>query len=136
MKNIVFVLSFLLVSVALCGDVNKAADWLSGHVNTSSKRKCAKYVADALEQGGFVFTRQSSAFMYHTNKVLLHLGFKIIDKPARPLKGDIYVQLATKTHKDGHIALYDGKNWLSDFRQKTDNVYKSDAGEKVYYRYK
>ena len=134
MKNIVL-LSFLLVSVALCGDVNKAADWLSSHVNQKSTGYCAKYVADALQHGGFTFTRQGSAYMYHTNKVLLHLGFQIIAKPARPLKGDIYVQLATKTHKHGHIALYDGKNWLSDFRQKTDNVYTKDAGEKVYYRY-
>ena len=136
MKNIVIALSFLLVSVSLCGDINKAADWLSNHVNPKTTYKCASYVASALENGGFVFTRQNSAYMYHTNNVLKNLGFTVIPRPSLPLKGDMYVQLATNSHPDGHIALHDGKNWLSDFRQQTDNVYVSDAGEKFYYRYK
>ena len=39
--------------------------------------------------GGFSFTRQKSAYMYHTNDILLDLGFDEISKGS-PKKGDIY----------------------------------------------
>ena len=137
MKNYVFVLlSLLLLSVTLCGDVYAAADYISSHVESTSQGKCAKYVANGLQYGGgFTFTRQSYAYMYHTEGVLKNLGFNVIDRPSTPLKGDMYVQLATSSHTAGHIAMYDGSNWCSDFRQKSDQVYSSDAGERVYYRY-
>ena len=129
------VISILLLSVAFCVDINAAATYVGQNAQAKSTGYCAKYVANALEAGGFKFTRQSYAYQYHTNNVLKNLGFKVISRPSTPLKGDMYVQLATTTHKYGHIAMYDGRNWCSDFRQNSDQVYSSDAGERIYYRY-
>ena len=137
MKNYVFILaSLLLFSITLCGDVNAAADYISSHAGAKTQRKCAHFVADGLQYGGgFVFERQNSAYQYHTNGILTKLGFTEIDRPSSPLKGDMYVQMNTPSHKDGHIAMYDGRNWCSDFRQNSDQIYSSDAGERYYYRY-
>ena len=72
--------------------------------------------------------------MYHTNDILLDLGFDEIPKGS-PKKGDIYVEDKTYTHPHGHIAIYDGYNWVSDFVQKTDKVHSNDQGINYYYRY-
>ena len=137
MKNYVFILvSFLLLSITLCGDINAAADYVSSHAGAQSQHRCAEFVANALQYGGgFVFDRQRSAYMYHTNGILSKLGFTEIDRPSSPLKGDVYVQMNTASHGDGHMAMYDGRNWCSDFRQNSDQIYRSDAGERHYYRY-
>ena len=116
-------------------DVEKAADYARSHAQSKSIGQCAKYVADALiNGGGFSFSRQSSAYMYHTNGVLSNLGFNQISNGS-PQKGDIYVEDRTNTHPHGHIAIYDGNNWVSDFIQKTDTVHSSDRGTNYYYRY-
>ena len=116
-------------------DVEDAADYARNHAESKSKGQCAKYVADALMYGGgFSFTRQKSAYMYHTNGILFDLGFDEISKGS-PRKGDIYVEDRTNTHPNGHIAIYDGYNWVSDFVQKTDRVHINDQGTNYYYRY-
>ena len=116
------------------GDAQKAADYARNHAGSSSKGQCAKYVADALiNGGGFSFTRQSSAYMYHTNRILSDIGFKQISK-GTPKKGDIYVEDRTSSHVHGHIAIYDGSNWVSDFIQKTDRVHFTYPGTNYYYR--
>ena len=136
MKSHIFILSsFLLLSVALCADVYAAADYISSHACATTQHACATYVANGLKAGGFVFTTQAYAYEYHTNGILAKLGFNVIDRPSTPLKGDMYVQMGTNTHSAGHIAMYDGSNWCSDFRQNSDQVYSSDAGERIYYRY-
>ena len=112
-----------------------AADYATKNAKEKSVGLCAKYVANALiNKGNFTFDRQPSAYMYHTKGILTGLGFQEI-QGGNPMKGDIYVQEGTKTHPDGHIAIYNGSNWISDFKQKTDNVYQKDAGAKHYYRY-
>ena len=115
-------------------DAQKAADYSKEKAQKKSTGYCARYVANALEHGGFTFTRQSSAYMYHTNGTLTKMGFNSIS--GGPFqKGDIYVEDKTKTHPDGHIAIYDGSNWISDFVQKSSCVHSNDPGTNYYYRY-
>ena len=116
-------------------NIDSAVEYLISHSHPYSTKYCAKYVADALNAGNLQFNRQPSAYLYHTNGTLLNLGFKQISKPINPQKGDIYVQNKTKSHIHGHIAMYSGQQWISDFRQNSDQVYSSDAGEIYYYRY-
>ena len=115
-------------------DAQKAADYARQNAQQKSTGYCARYVANALEYGGFKFTRQSSAYMYRSNNTLTDMGFKSIS--GGPFqKGDIYVEDKTSTHPDGHIAIYDGNNWVSDFVQKTSCVHSKDPGKNYYYRY-
>ncbi len=115
------------------GDAEKAADYATNHAESKSVGYCARYVANALQNAGFSFTRQSSAYMYHTNGTLSAMGFSQISGGS-PQKGDIYVEDRTDTHPDGHIAIYNGRNWVSDFIQKSDHVHRTDSGTNYYYR--
>ena len=72
--------------------------------------------------------------MYHSNNILVNMGFKEIGK-GTPKTGDIYVQENTKSHSHDQIVMYTGNHWVSDFIQKSDQVYRSDAGIIHYYRY-
>lgn len=49
-------------------------------------------------------------------------GFTQLDGDARknytPQKGDVIIYPAWQTHTSGHMEMYDGKQWVSDFMQK------------------
>ena len=115
-------------------DAKKAADYARNNANKKSVGYCARYVANVLQNAGFSFTRQPSAYMYHTKGILTQMGFKSI-QGGNPQKGDVYVEEATSTHPDGHIAIYDGNNWVSDFIQNSDHVHRTGGGTNHYYRY-
>ena len=51
-------------------NIQDSVEYLINNVKDSqSKGACAKYVANALEHGGFNFQRQNSAYMYHSNNI-------------------------------------------------------------------
>ena len=115
-------------------DPKKAADYARRNAKQKTTGYCARYVANALQNEGFTFNRQDSAYKYHTNGILNGMGFKQINGGS-PQKGDIYVEDKTSTHPDGHIAIYDGSNWVSDFVQNSDHVHRTGGGTNYYYRY-
>ena len=131
MKSLILI---SLIAFSLTVDLNKAVQHLVSHAHKKSKHMCAAYVAAALKAGGFKFTNQASAYMYHSNGIMKKIGFKQIPR-GKPKKGDVYVQDRTKSHVHGHMAMYSGKQWVSDFFQNSDQVYSSDAGKRYYYRY-
>ena len=47
----------------------------------------------------------------------------------KPQKGDVVVFQAIEGHKDGHVAMFDGKQWISDFKQ--DSIYAATDYQKV-----
>ena len=105
--------------------------------------KCAKYVNNALKAGGINIDKHKNtkvingkrvdpkyASAYRYGGYLEKEGFKPIenyehkdgDKYGKPKnyiekKGDIVVFDKTEKHPDGHMAMYDGKEWKSDFNQ-------------------
>lgn len=63
---------------------------------------------------------------------LINIGYKEISADFNhPIKGDIYIINKTKKHKYGHIAGYDGNQWISDFKQRSQVIY----CDNVIYRY-
>jgi type VI secretion system secreted protein VgrG len=81
--------------------------------------KCATYVRQALESGGLdMSARPVSAKDY--GPYLDGKGFKKQAlKDYKPKKGDIVViQNYKGGDTNGHIAMYDGKQWVSDFKQR------------------
>ena len=125
-----------IIATIYCGDINKAVSHLVSHAKSKSVGLCAKYVADALQAGGFKFTRQGSAYMYRTNGVLKKIGYREISKPSSFQKGDITVTDRNSAHPHGHIAMYSGSQWISDFRQNSEFVYRSSQPKVHYFRYK
>ena len=129
-----FIILCIIVTI-YCGDINKAVDHLIKHAKSKSVHLCAKYVADALAAGGFKFTRQGSAYQYRTNGILTKIGYKEISKPSSFQKGDITVTDRNSAHPHGHIAMWSGSNWISDFKQRSEFVYSSSQPKVHYFRY-
>jgi len=132
MKKIFLLCLFVFIESV---DINKAVDHLVSHARSKSVGLCAKYVADALEAGGFKFTRQPSAYLYRTKGILTGMGYREIGKQSSYAKGDITVTDKNGAHEDGHIAMWSGHNWISDFVQKSEFVYSNNQPPVYYYRY-
>jgi hypothetical protein len=46
--------------------------------------------------------------------------------------GDIAVFAKTETHPHGHIQIYGGSQWISDYKQNRFQPYRSDVSYKIY----
>lgn len=118
--------------------VVNAATYASAHAKRRSIGYCARYVANALQASGFKFQRQPSAYMYHTNGILSQMGFKLVHRGIKgfsPQIGDVCVINRFPGHQHGHICIYNGKQWISDFRQRSATPYYAGApGGAWYYR--
>lgn len=118
-------------------DVDKAAAFLDRHAQGASTHKCATFVRRALEAGGF----DSSGHPVDAKDYgpfLLSKGYHQVDRSEAysPRKGDVVVLQPTKTSStSGHVTMYDGKQWVSDFRQKDfwgGPAYRDHAAYAVY----
>ena len=116
-------------------DMDAAVNHLVSHAHKTSTHYCAAYVASALKAGGFKFQNQASAYMYRSNGILVSIGYKEISKPSSFQKGDITVTDRNSAHVHGHIAMWSGKQWISDFFQNSEYVYGSNQPPVYYYRY-
>ena len=100
-----------------------AADYATEHAHPKSTHYCARYVANSLEAAGYKFQRNGMAYQYVTNGTLQKMGFSQVDMNQQPQKGDISViGPRTKGHA-GHISIFNGKNWVSDFIQRNESPY-------------
>jgi hypothetical protein len=103
-------------------DADKFATHLTKHAGKHSQSSCAKFVRLALEAGG-VNTKGHPVPAKLYGPTLMRNGFHSItvDTPETFAfqKGDIVVIEPTEHgNPAGHIAGYDGKNWVSDFVQR------------------
>lgn len=99
-------------------DVDKAAEYVTMNAEGKSVGLCARYVRLAIEAGGCpTYLHPEAADGYDV--FLAKLGFDEVEKAGyTPLRGDIVVIKATGSHINGHIAMYNGKRWVSDFAQR------------------
>lgn len=124
-RNIVIFIVCAIVSYGFLSiyyyDVDKAITYLSEHAQSSSQHECARYVRLAIQAGGCpTYLHPASAKDYDV--FLPKLGFAEISITGyKPAKGDIIVIKPTKNkagHDHGHIAMYNGEQWVSDFKQR------------------
>lgn len=96
--------------------------------------RCAQYVRTAMEAGGLnTKGRPMEARNYWRKNFMAHLGFGMQDKSTyRPKAGDVYVMDYTPY---GHIAMYDGTTWISDFKQHSVLVGKPSDTPVAYFRF-
>lgn len=138
MKRKVIVLSLILVIINFVGpykyDNNKAINYIKQHKSSKSKSMCAWYVMQALRYGGCRYCYIYPAYAY--NKVLPKLGFEEVPiNDYVPQKGDISVLPTNVSSVFGHIAIYDGNCWISDFEQKSifpGKYYKQNGKYQIY----
>ncbi|WP_298978996.1 CHAP domain-containing protein [uncultured Psychrobacter sp.] len=84
---------------------------------------CARYVRKALQSAGYEFTPNPSAYQYATRGTLAKAGFTKISNDMQPQVGDVVVFDRTSRRPHGHIQIFDGNGWVSDFRQKGISPY-------------
>ena len=111
-------------------DIGSAVEYLQAHARNDSTGMCAKHVREAMQAGGLdVSGRPGYGGGYAT--YLPQIGWRQIPNNSQLLPGDISVTLPFKnntTHKYGHIAMWTGQRWISDFVQNGRDVYKSTGG--------
>lgn len=100
--------------------------------NSKSVKRCALYVRKALQSAGYKFTPQPSAYQY-AHGTLAGAGFtKISNNNYVPQVGDVVVFNRTSKNPHGHIQIYDGSQWISDFRQNGFSPYRQHNGYTVW----
>lgn len=115
-------------------DINKFTNFLQGISSYSSSQKCAKSIRLALESAGAQFQSHPVAAADWGN-TLMKIGYRQINpKFDAPKEGDIYIIDRTGKHVYGHIAGFNGKQWVSDFKQKSYDVYNEKGLTYKYYR--
>ena len=130
MKYKILILSILIGYAAWTQlyryDSDKAVAHIQAHHLSRSHSCCAWYVMRAMQAGGCpIGILPAWAYKY----ALPLYGFKQVEKPA---KGDIVVIENTPKHFWGHIAMYDGEHWISDFKQKSISVYRDMPPYMIY----
>lgn len=135
---VIIIASYSVARYYLYNDYNNdaAVEYLLEHAEPHSKNSCALYVRHAISVGGCpTFGQPPSACDY--DLFLPDLGFNEAPQDGYvPQKGDIVVFSAIKGHKHGHICMYDGKQWVSDFKQRSmysASAYRSQ-GTHTYWR--
>jgi len=84
---------------------------------------CARYVRKALQAAGYEFTPNASAYQYASRGTLAQAGFTRISNDMQPQVGDVVVFNRSSGRPHGHIQIFDGDTWVSDFRQSSINPY-------------
>lgn len=84
---------------------------------------CARYVRKALQSAGYEFTPNPSAYQYATRGTLAKAGFTKVSNDMTPQVGDVVVYDRTSRRPHGHIQIFDGNGWVSDFRQNSISPY-------------
>ena len=84
---------------------------------------CARYVRKALQSAGYEFAPNPSAYQYATLGTLDKAGFSKISNNMPTQVGDVIVYDRSSKRPNGHIQIFDGKDWISDFRQNSISPY-------------
>lgn len=95
---------------------DRAADFITVHAEPKSKCSCAGYVMRAMWHGGCPIGLLPA---YGYSRILPQMGFREMKAENYiPQKGDISVLPQNDRHVFGHIAVWNGNQWVSDFKQK------------------
>lgn len=104
----------------------KMADFAARNAKSTSSGYCARYVSNAMEHAGYKIGRGNADT--YIEKCLIPAGFKKIAWGTPPSTGDIVHWSGVPKHKWGHIQIWTGKNWVSDFVQRSIQCWKDPAG--------
>lgn len=108
-------------------DKKAAVTYLGEHARSASHGRCAEYVRKAVEAGGLRLNRRTSAKDYGDS--LVAAGFTAQEVSILNA-GDIVVIQPITGHRHGHVAMYDGTKWVSDFKQN-NGLYPSESYRKL-----
>lgn len=132
-------------------DVQKAVQYLNQHAEPSSKGYCARYVKKAISAGGDISDWPSIVSAKDYGSALLARGFQVISGQNDFIAGDVVIIQGfnksdfpageiKKDHPHGHMAMFNGQQWVSDFKQNNGYYpggdYRKAKPGFVFYRHK
>jgi hypothetical protein len=108
---------------------SQLAAWMDAHALTRSSHHCAMYCRLGMEAAGLsTQDRPRSGDAGDYGPFLLRHGAKVVAKDSyTPQVGDTAVFDKTVQHPYGHIEMYDGQRWVSDFMQHSFSPYRDAA---------
>ncbi len=111
-------------------DIDKAVQYIIANAKTKKPYgACALYVRRAINAGG-ISGSWGDAWQYIS--ALPKIGFIGVGKVTNFQKGDIVVFDKTGNRKWGHIAMWTGTQWISDFKQNSILVHNDYIGKDYY----
>lgn len=115
-------------------DKQKAAQYARNNAKNHSTGYCARYVTDAINYGGISIPK--TQYAKDMGNTLAKAGFQPINGNIDV--GDVAVIQDIAGHPYGHVCIYDGNNWVSDFVQSTmypGKAYRDASPPYVIFRY-
>lgn len=108
---------------------SQLAHWMDAHALSRSSHHCAMYCRLGMEAAGLsTQDRPGSGDAGDYGPYLLRHGAQVIPPDGyAPQVGDTVVFDKTSQHPYGHIELYDGQKWVSDFMQHSFSPYRDAA---------
>jgi hypothetical protein len=97
-------------------NLEQALSHLNTHAHATSLGRCAEYVRRAIEAGGVPLIRKQSAKDYGSSLEIVGFNYAT-SVPGNSNAGDVAVIQPIEGHPHGHMAMYNGQIWISDFRQ-------------------
>ena len=113
----------------------QAAEYATEHAEKRSVGMCALYVRKAIIAGGIPLYIGGDAWSY--KHILPILNFQQVVIKAEREVGDIVVFQPIGGRKYGHIAIWNGRQWVSDFKQRNliiHSDYTKEGAEYTIYR--
>ena len=99
--------------------VNAASRYLIEHAYEKSHNRCAWHVMCAMNAGGQpVPLLRACDYEWYFKRFLSTQIYELSIDGYIPEKGDIVVFPKVNNHPYGHIAMWTGEQWISDFKQK------------------
>lgn len=107
--------------------LHRLISWLDSHAHLHSTHHCAASVRQGLEAAGIQTAgRPCDAGDY--GQFLLQHGARAVDSQSyEPQAGDIAVFDKSDEHPAGHIQVFNGQRWVSDFVQQSFSPYRDQA---------
>jgi hypothetical protein len=99
-------------------DLKKAVAHLRANAQPESKKLCGQYTREAIEAGGVKLQRQNSAKDYGPSLKAVGFDEHAGEPPGGYTAGDVAVITSFEGHKHGHMQMFDGAAWISDFKQR------------------
>lgn len=130
------ILGYIIWSQTFSYNINKAVSHAEKHHCQKSHLCCAWFVMRAMQSGGCpmiilpAWAYRDALPFYGYHEVASGMGNQM--NGFRPQKGDV-VGIENGKHSIwGHIAIYTGNCWISDFKQKTMSPYRKPVPYKIF----
>jgi hypothetical protein len=108
---------------------SQLSEWMDAHALSRSSHHCAMYCRLGMEAAGLdTGDRPRSGDAGDYGPFLLRHGAQTVPLDSYvPQVGDVVVFDKTGQHPYGHIEMYDGQHWVSDFMQHSFSPYRDAA---------